>query len=458
MTMWTPTLEPEIPRYLAIADAIGRDVLEGRLQAGDRLPTQRRLARTLGVTVGTVSRGYAEAERRGLLVGEVGRGTFVRGVEAQDPWPDASDQPQAIDLSFSLPASVPEENAALSRTLSEISRDPQAGRLLNYCPRTADPRQLGIAADFLGKQGMDDLDANQILFTAGSQHGLNVALSTLFRPGQTLLTAELTYPSIKSQARAFDLRLRPVAMDHEGILPEAVDRACAQDPKPSGLYLVPTLQNPTGGVMSESRRQRLAELAEQHDLWLLEDDVHSLLLSEPPPAIRSWAPRRTVYLMSLAKCLAPGLRTGLIVPPPSLRDALLTAVHTSLWMPPPLMVELTCRWLADGTAERLIQAKRMESRQRLALARDILAGHVLRSHPDGYQVWLELPEPWFTDQFVELARRRDVVVIGAGAFAVGRRHVPHAVRLSVGRPPRRDLQKGLQILRELLKSPVAPAY
>src|SRR3546814_3530167 len=74
MTKWTPTLEAEAPRYLAIADALARDIAAGRLKAGDRLPTHRDLAWRLGVTVGTVSRVYGEAERRGLTSGEVGRG------------------------------------------------------------------------------------------------------------------------------------------------------------------------------------------------------------------------------------------------------------------------------------------------------------------------------------------------------------------------------------------------
>ena len=80
MTIWTPSLTPsDAPIYRSIADAISRSIDEGELAPSDRLPTHRALARQLDVTVGTVSRAYAEAERRGLVVGEVGRGTFIRG-------------------------------------------------------------------------------------------------------------------------------------------------------------------------------------------------------------------------------------------------------------------------------------------------------------------------------------------------------------------------------------------
>src|SRR6185295_8952654 len=78
MTTWLPTLNPERPRYISIADSIAADLAAGKLTTGDRLPPQRELAWRLGVTVGTVTRAYQEAERRGLLVGEVGRGSYLR--------------------------------------------------------------------------------------------------------------------------------------------------------------------------------------------------------------------------------------------------------------------------------------------------------------------------------------------------------------------------------------------
>ena len=79
MTNWIPAIATRVgPRYLAIADMLAADIAAARLKPGDRLPTHRDLAWKLGVTVGTVTRAYAEAERRGLIAGEVGRGTFIR--------------------------------------------------------------------------------------------------------------------------------------------------------------------------------------------------------------------------------------------------------------------------------------------------------------------------------------------------------------------------------------------
>ncbi len=457
MTIWKPTLLDDVPRYRAIADAIAHDLAEGRLRAGDRLPPHRDLADALGVTVGTVSRGYAEAERRGLTRGEVGRGTFLSGASSLDPWPEPASDSAIVDLSLSLPVSLPEEGRALAETLRQIGSDGGADACLAYQSQSANAHQRSIASTWLKQLGLS-VGADEVLVTAGSQHALNVVLSALFQPGQVVLTEALTYPSIKSQARAFGIRLRGVEMDEEGMCPDALERACRLEPRPAGLYLVPTLQNPTSAILPEERRLALARVAENQGLWIIEDDVHAFLPAESPTPIAVYAPERTLYLASVAKCLAPGLRTGFLAAPAALRARLLSGIHTSMWMPPPLMVEVTTRWLADGTAERLIAAKRRETESRQRLAQRVLGEHRPRAHPSGYQIWLELPEPWHTDEFVARARERGVITVGAGAFAVSRTYVPQAVRLSIGLPTRPALERGLTTINEILNGHAAPTY
>src|SRR5438552_19101006 len=122
MTNWTPDLSGRNgPRYRAIAEALAEDVRGGRLAAGTQLPTHRDLAWKLRVTIGTVSRAYAEAERRGLIVGEVGRGTYVRHPAGMAPimpgdiLSEARD-PDFIDLSINRPGAAG-EGAAMVEAL-----------------------------------------------------------------------------------------------------------------------------------------------------------------------------------------------------------------------------------------------------------------------------------------------------------------------------------------------------
>src|SRR5213593_3942589 len=142
MTIWTPDLTKRAgPRYRAIADALADDVRAGRLKEGTRLPTHRDLAGVLRVTVGTVSRAYAEAARRGLIRGEVGRGTFVRRGRPE-PFGfgmPAREEPSVIDLSLNFPAGEAED-VVVRKGLEALAKERDLGRLLEYLPHAGLPR------------------------------------------------------------------------------------------------------------------------------------------------------------------------------------------------------------------------------------------------------------------------------------------------------------------------------
>lgn len=457
MTIWQPNLRSDLPRYAALAQAIADDLEAGRLKPGDQLPTHRDLADFLGVTIGTVSRGYAEAEKRGLTIGEVGRGTFIKRRSGLDSWPSNTEHATSIDLSLSLPVSIPEEREAFRRTLTDIAKSQSAQHLLSYHPETAYIEQKTIFSKWLQRLQLQ-VKADDVLVTAGSQHSLNVVLCSVFKAGDVILTSALTYPSIKNQARHFGLRLRGVPLDEGGICPEALEKACRTDPKPRAVYLVPTLQNPTSAIMSQQRRLAVVEIATTHNLWIIEDDVHSFLLPNPPQPIAAIGERRTIYLSSVAKCLAPGLRTGLILAPPELKSRLLAGIQTSMWMPPPLMVEVTTRWLQNGIFESLIAKKRAETERRQHLVSSFLADYTMARHPFGYQVWLELPEPWSIDEFVTQCQNQGISLVGAGAFAVNRFQLPQAVRICIGTPSFPALERGLRLVRDILEVHHRPAF
>src|ERR1051325_9189615 len=137
MTMWNPNLESfSGPRYLAIVSAIADAVERGHLKAGDKMPTHRDLADAVGVTTGTITRAYSEAAKRGLLVGETGRGTFVKANIFEDAFPSVSsaETEELIDFSLNLPPlSVGDLlGKALTDTLSNLAERPGLAALLGY--------------------------------------------------------------------------------------------------------------------------------------------------------------------------------------------------------------------------------------------------------------------------------------------------------------------------------------
>src|SRR5512143_3081720 len=152
VTIWIPRLEGKKgPRYLAIVEGLFEDVAAGKLHEGTRLPTHRDLAERLGVTVGTISRAYAEAARRGLVTGEVGRGTFVRSFS------DGARMGEGlIDLSQNHPADSPAQpqRAALLATLAALTSHGELGRLLDYPAAGGNADDRAAGAEWIARTGV----------------------------------------------------------------------------------------------------------------------------------------------------------------------------------------------------------------------------------------------------------------------------------------------------------------
>ena len=443
--MWTPSLADRSgPLYLAIADALAEDARSGRLRPGARLPTHRELADRLGVTVGTVTRGYAEAARRGVVAGEVGRGSFVRGPAADLLSPALREAEDGlVELGLNLPPPLDEgKGGVLSRTLHALAQQ-DLSALLDYPSDGAASGHREAGAAWLARAGLK-ADPERVLVSSGSQHALTVVFAAFLRPGDVLLTEALTYPGVKGVAGLLNLRLVGVPIDGHGLLPDAFEAACRSH-APKALYLIPTIHNPTTVVLGEARRREIARVARAHNVVVVEDDVHRLLAEEAPPPIATLLPELSCFLLGTSKTLAPGLRIGFIHAPAPLVPRIAAGIRATTWMAAPLMAEIFARWERDGTALKLLKRRRDEARARQRLAAEVLEGVSLQAHPSSHHAWLHLPEPWRADTFEAEARRSGVAVTSAQAFQVGRASAPHAVRLGLGAPrTREELRTGLE--------------
>ena len=228
MTIWSPDISASSdPIYIAIAKAIGADIASGRLRPGARLPTHRELAEALNVSIGTVTRGYVEAMRRGCIRGETGRGTFVRpsGPE-RPPLPSTLDANAGlIDLSLSYPIYC--EDPDLAAALSALVERMDVSRLLRYQSAHAQTRHLEAGVSWMRRLGLDT-EPDSVVITAGAQHALDVILSALTKPGDLIFADELTYPGLMSVAQHRHLRLQGIAMDDVGMDADALLAACRQ--------------------------------------------------------------------------------------------------------------------------------------------------------------------------------------------------------------------------------------
>ncbi len=458
MTIQIPGLERvfrgDKPVYLAITEVLANAIADGHLRQGTRLPTHRQFAERLGVTTATVTRAYIEAERRGLVRGEVGRGTFVRAGDRTAGRFSFGPRlrPGTIDLALNLPpvGAAREEEALLAEGLGALAARGDVVRLMHYQPTQVLDEHRAAGCSWLERCGVT-ASPEQVVVTAGSQNAVFLALAALAEPGDEVLTEALTYPGVKSAADLLHLRLRGVTLDEQGMTPQALDAAAASGARL--VYLVPTLHNPTTATMSRRRRQQIAEIVTRRRLTVIEDDIHALLLpkGKRPCPLAALLPERTVYVAHTAKLIAPALRVSYVAAPPAVVEGIVSAVQGSLWMTPPLGAALATHLIGNGSADRLVRLRQREAAARQAIAVRMLRGHSYRSHPASYHGWLTLPDRWRSDAFVSQLASRGVAVTAGEAFVVGRSAAPHAVRLGLGGAVDRPaLTAALEIVRATL--------
>lgn len=440
---------------MAIANSIADDIAEGRLAEGERLPPQRDLADELKVALTTVTRAYTEAERRGLVSGEVGRGTFVLRKETFGLRRHEAPEPSALDLTVNSLLPFP-EGARLIASMKSILGERDPWQVLDYQSHHGSRLHREAGARLLSKLGVSTT-ADNVLVTSGAQHAMTVIFSALTHPGDTVLTAELTYAGMKSLANFLHIRLRGLLMDDEGIRPDAFEAACATT-NAKALYCMPSLQNPTAAVMSEERRREIVAIAESYKLPVVEDDSYGFLLEgHKPLAALASSPSRFFYLTGTSKSLAPGLRIGFLHAPSGMIDRLAAAISSTVFNATPATAHVVAQWIEDGTADRVMDWKRREITERQKLARRILGSFDYRAHPASPHGWLTIPEPWCVRDFVEQARMRGVVVSPAEDFIVARSTSAHAVRICLGPVEDRSrLKEGLTKLKDILERPPAP--
>lgn len=418
--MWKPSLpQADGPIYEQIASALERDIRAGVVSNGERLPTLKELAALLDVTPGTVNRAYELAQRRGLVKGEVGRGTYVRDQSPQIVLPGSvvSDSKWA-DLSIIKP-NLSLQESYVRAALIELAQSSILSEMLDYTPDGGHPLHRQAGAAWMQQSGLP-ARPEQVILTAGAQHGLWVAVNALTRPGDLVLCESLCYPGVPSAVHNLGRRLKGVAMDAEGMNPESLRELCQQE-RPAMVICIATCQNPTTSLMSAGRRRRIADIAREFDFLLVDDDLYGFLAPSSVPPLASFAPERSLYLTSLSKSVMSTVRLGYLHCPPEWLAPLAASVRTSIWMVSPLAAQLATLLITSGKAKELSNAQREEAAFRQVLARTLLADFECRSLPTSFHVWLKLPPNWNSgEHFAAFAHGHQLIVASGDSYSVNR--------------------------------------
>ncbi|WP_455356225.1 aminotransferase-like domain-containing protein [Streptomyces sp. SYSU K217416] len=430
--------------YRRVADEVAAEIASGRLRPGDRLPTQRTFARSRRIANSTAIRVYGELVRRGLVVGEVGRGTFVRAAPPL-PGPALAEATGAAPVNLELNYPVAEgQSELMARSLEPLLRADVFTEATRPAAAAGTPEARRAAAGLLARGGWQP-DADRVLFAGNGRQAIAAAVSSLVRPGGRLGVEALTYPLVKAIAERLGVILVPLATDSEGLRPDAL--AAAHRSAPLGaVYVQPTLHNPLSVTAGEARRAELAAALDACRLTAVEDTTWAFLAPDAPPPLAAYAPGRTILLDSLSKRLAPGLTVGFLVTPDAHADALAKTLRSGAWTAGRFNLEAATRWTTDGTVAAVVGAKRKDAAARHALVREHLAAFRVRTDARAYYCWWELPPPWRAETFVAAAAGRGIAVTPGSAFAVGGHTAPDAVRIGLASPPAQTLAYALGTL------------
>ena len=316
---------------------------------------------------------------------------------------------ETISLARGVPAPecLPvEEMAECAR--AAIARDGKT--ILSYGPGGGYGPLRGWLAERHG------VDPARVVLTNGGLQGF-VLLAQLLARGKRVLVERPTYDRPLKILRELGATIDTVEMDDEGLEPAALEVALGNGVKPALLYTIPTFQNPSGRTLSAERRRRVAELAAEHDLLVLEDDPYGLIRfeGEAPPSLFELSGGRTAYTSSFSKTVGPGVRVGWFVLPEELAREL-EAAATATYITPVLLGEAAVyEFISRGSFEpNLVRINGLLKARRDAMLA-ALERHLPQarwSHPEGgYFVWLELPEE--TDA-AEVAKRAEGVTFVLG--------------------------------------------
>ncbi|RVD71272.1 MAG: PLP-dependent aminotransferase family protein [Mesorhizobium sp.] len=458
MTNWLPDLSSGSgPLYQRLADSIESDIDKGVIDAGAKLPPQRDLAYDIGATVGTVGRAYQLLRERGLVSGEVGRGTYVLAQRAENP---------KVELELAAQGTRPID-APSGKLRFDSTAAPDVGQgaiIAEILARTAEDHPHDISSytrDFPERwyeAGSRWLSRNSfrpspdsIVPTLGTHAAVMAAIAALTMPGDYVVFEHLTYSQISRSAGLIGRRTALVATDNEGVDPEDFERVCAQK-HPKVMFLMPTAKNPTLVTMPAERRQAIAQIAREYNVALIEDDLYGDLTDDPTPLLAEYAPERTIVAGGLSKSVAAGVRGGWLSCPPAYRHRIRVAHKMMTGGLPFLLAEVGTRLVMSGQAGDIRKHCIAEIQARIAIVRETLEGFDFEARDKVPFVWLTLPDPWLSGTFKNACLAQGVLIDDEDEFKAGRsEQVFHGVRFGVSQPRQdKDVAGGVAVIRRLL--------
>ena len=453
LTRWARRMKNSagIPAYRLIADLIGEDIDSGRLQARDRLPALRDLAKATGINYTTAARAYAEAKTRGLIDSHPGSGTFVKGKTATvRPSLGSYEMTMNLAVEPSIPTLVEQlRNSAIS-VLAQRDIYP----MLRYQAFGGTRENKEAALIWLDRR-LPNPVLEQVLICPGIHSALVGLMTTLIEKHQVMCVESLAYPGIKAIAAHLGIQLHSLERDSDGPLVRPFEEICKHG-NVGAIYLNPTIQNPTTTTMSLNRRQAIADVCLRYSIPIIEDEAYTMLAEEAPVSFAELAPELTWYITGTSKCFGPGVRSAFLYTPGKRHSQRISGAMRALHvMSSPLTDALVSQWILDGSAEQMLKSIRREAIARLRIAEGRLGKRNIRSADGAFHLWLTIPKTsdWSCSELAVQLRHIGVSAVSSAAFSTDN-NPPNALRLCFGGPiSREQWEENLHQVMDLIEQP-----
>lgn len=460
VTNWIPDISArQGPLYVRIADCAEADIKTGKLPAEAKLPPQRDLAYDLGVTIGTITRAYALLRERGLVSGEVGRGTYVQpGLAANE---NRTADPITVNFGGTRLMSPPAGKLRFDTTAAaDVGQSEMIGRLMMEIA-TSNPGEIASYTRVLspdwqeaGRRWLSTShwtpEASAIVPHLGVHAAITAIIAAVSSPGDRIVSEHLTYSQVARSAMLTGRQITLVDSDKDGIVPEDFERVCARE-HPKALFTIPSGQNPTLSVIPETRRRAIADIARKYNVWLIEDYIYGGMIGDDIPLFAQIAPDRTFHVNGLSKSVAAGVRGAWVACPAHFSQRVRVTQKLVTGGLPFVLAELAARLVLSGTADQIKAKVVAEIKARETVARRIFAGCNFNSQPHMPFLWLKLPEPWLSGTFKQAAFNEGVLVDDEDEFKSARSdQVYHRVRIAFSEGISRSaIEDGMATLRRL---------
>ena len=480
MRTWQPTftLDPSQTRPLSvqIAHEIARDIRRGRLRRGAALPGSRPLAEVLSVHRNTVLAAYRELVAEGWITTKPAGGTFVsesipdvspRGFASR---PELSIEPRSLGFALPLRKARPPSPEFPPGTMVMASGVPDprlfavdllasayrrvlrmsGGALLGYGDPRGHPRLREALAEMLSAVRGLSVTADSVVVTRGSQMAIDLVARAIVAPGDVIAVEALGYPPAWAALEQAGAKLRPIPVDKHGLSIVALEKAMACE-SIRAIYVTPHHQYPTTVTLSAGRRIALLELARRYRIAIIEDDYDYEFHYEGRPVVPLACGDRAgvvVYIGTLSKILAPGLRIGFLVAPQPLLDRV-TALRTLVDRQGDQAVECAvAELLEDGEVQRHARRmKRIYKSRRDVLAQELedhLTGALKFDIPaGGMGLWATAVDGTDVEAWGRRTLELGVGVLTTGRFAFGDGR-PAAMRLGFASLNERELKDAVR--------------